>query len=755
VRSINHGFENEELSVTQRQGVITCIPKEEKPKQYLKNWRPISLLNVAYKIASSCIANRLKMVLPNIIHEDQKGFMKGRYIGENIRRLYDLLLYTEKEQIPGLLLMIDFEKAFDSVSWSFIQKALDRFNFGPDIKRWIRTFYAKATSCVSVNGQYSKWFNIRRGVRQGDPCSPYIYLICAEILSVMIRQNAKIKGININEQEILLSQFADDTTLSLDGSEESLRECIKTLKAFTLMSGLRMNNDKTQIVWIGSRKNCKVRFMRDMNFCWDPGIFKVLGIKFSTDTERIAEINYDGKLTEIQKILNNWEKRQLTPFGKVTVIKALVVSKLVHLFINVPDPSVIFLKELETMLFKFLWGGKPHKIKKDIVCKSYKEGGLRMFDVFSFLAAMKISWLSKISRNSSLKDFCLTLYPSLGKLNMLGSEYCNVIMQRIHNPFWKDVLRHYKKLCLKCSPTNVNEFVLECIYYNENIKRERKVIFVKEWFDAGIVYVHQLVKADGSYLSLDEFRTQFPVIVNTSFLLYGGVINAIKEYQEKCRLEALEYTGVLESKVWSTIGKGNRCVQSMMSCSGNIPAAVIKWNGVYVDLAWEKIFSHAFESTADMQLRWFQTRLLHRLLPTSRYLFLRKLKDSPLCVFCISEEETLSHLFWQCRLVSDFWRDLKNFLDNNCVHTANFIFSEELVLFGIQRDTKTDKSFDLILLLAKFYIYKCKLQECLPVLGAFKNILKFRYNIEKYSACARRDVIKFNRQWWPYLSLVN
>ena len=84
------------MSVTKRQGVITCIPKEGKDKQYLKNWRPITLLNTMYKIASSCIAARLKMVLPKLISEEQKGFLKGRYIGENIRLLYDTLLYTNK-----------------------------------------------------------------------------------------------------------------------------------------------------------------------------------------------------------------------------------------------------------------------------------------------------------------------------------------------------------------------------------------------------------------------------------------------------------------------------------------------------------------------------------------------------------------------------------------------------------------------------------------------------------------------------------
>ena len=141
VRSLNFGYNMEELSITQRQGIITCIPKEGKSKFYLKNWRPITLLlNVAYKIGSGCIAQRIKNVLDNIISSEQTGFIPGRYIGENTRLIYDIMQYTEDNDIPGILMMIDFEKAFDTVSWKFIHKCLDFFNFGSSIKKWISTF---------------------------------------------------------------------------------------------------------------------------------------------------------------------------------------------------------------------------------------------------------------------------------------------------------------------------------------------------------------------------------------------------------------------------------------------------------------------------------------------------------------------------------------------------------------------------------------------------------------------------------------
>ena len=103
LRSINYGYRTGSLSITQRQGILTCIPKPNKSRTTLKNWRPISLLNVIYKLASAVIANRFKEVLNNLIHENQKGFIAGRFLGENVRLIYDVLFETKKQNIPGLL----------------------------------------------------------------------------------------------------------------------------------------------------------------------------------------------------------------------------------------------------------------------------------------------------------------------------------------------------------------------------------------------------------------------------------------------------------------------------------------------------------------------------------------------------------------------------------------------------------------------------------------------------------------------------
>ena len=107
VRSINYSYSIKEMSHVQKLGLITCIPKQDKPKQFLKNWRPITLLNFTYKIAAGCIVNRMKTVLDKIISKDQTGFIKETYIGENTRFIYDIIQYTETHNIPGLLVVVD------------------------------------------------------------------------------------------------------------------------------------------------------------------------------------------------------------------------------------------------------------------------------------------------------------------------------------------------------------------------------------------------------------------------------------------------------------------------------------------------------------------------------------------------------------------------------------------------------------------------------------------------------------------------
>ena len=140
-------------------------------------------------------------MLPNSIYHNQTGYVKDRFIGETIRSIYDMMDYTVEENIPGLLIFIDFEKAFDSVEWDFLFKCLEAFNFSSDFLHWIKTFYKNVQSCTINNGTASSYFPLERGVRQGDPLSPYLFIVVVETLAIAIRQNQGIRRISIETRK--------------------------------------------------------------------------------------------------------------------------------------------------------------------------------------------------------------------------------------------------------------------------------------------------------------------------------------------------------------------------------------------------------------------------------------------------------------------------------------------------------------------------------------------------------------------------
>ena len=353
---LNEAYDKNELTISQRRGIITLLPKEDGSLLELNNWRPITLLNVDLKIAAKAIVLSRK-VLPDLIHPDQTGFVKGRYIGENIRLISDVFESTTKHKIPGILIALDFRKAFDSLEWPFIMKTLDSFNFGTSIKRWINTFYTDVESAVLNNGYSTNWFKPSKGVRQGCPLSPYLFILSAEILSIKIRQNTTVKGIKLFEREIKLSQFADDTNLfcaDLNSVENAL--CI--VRDFGKNAGLELNVKKTKAIWLGRWANNKTN---PLELKWMRSPVKILGVHFSYDKKRNDELNFNLKVRKLQTKLDMWSARDLTLFGRALIIKSLGLSQFIYSASNIVVPEGI-VEDKRKKSFSFFYGRK-RKIK--------------------------------------------------------------------------------------------------------------------------------------------------------------------------------------------------------------------------------------------------------------------------------------------------------------------------------------------------------------------------------------------------------
>ena len=289
------------MSTSMRQAIITCIPKGKKDRMLIKNWRPISLLTVIYKLACTVIAERLKPYLNNIVSEPQSGFIPGRCISDSTRLIYDLMFYTEKHHIPGLLMQIDFEKAFDSVSWKFLYNVLESFGFDNNFIKWVKLFNTDIKAYIIQCGFMSEPIPVGRGCRQGDPLSPYLFILIAEVLCSLINRSPHVVGLSIGKTMFKLTQFADDTTLILDGSVNSLQAALNILELFGDISGLKINTEKTKLVWVGSEVSSKRKLKVSQKLYWGETQFNLLGITFSNDLNLIPVLNYQNAIEKAKK----------------------------------------------------------------------------------------------------------------------------------------------------------------------------------------------------------------------------------------------------------------------------------------------------------------------------------------------------------------------------------------------------------------------------------------------------------------------
>ena len=753
VRSLNEAYQDGELSATQKEGLITCIPKGDKPKEYIKNWRPISLLNVVYKIGSSCIANRIKQVLPSLISEDQTGFMANRYMGDNIRLICDLISYLNMNNLPGLLLCIDFEKAFDSLSWTFMHKVLRAYGFGESLCRWITTFYTNAKSTVIVNGNTSDWISIKRGCRQGDPVSPYLFILCAEILSIMIKEESVIKGIQIQEIEYKIAQFADDTQLISKGDRTSFEQSIAILEKFGKVSGLFMNTDKSQAIWLGSMKKSPIRYSPHLRMIWNPDKFKILGIWLTQDLSNIHTINYNDKLSEIKLLFNIWSKRTITPIGRIAVLKSLVLSKLIHLWILLPDPPDLFIQNLQKLCFQFVWGGNRDRISRKTAIKTVKQGGVNVPDIQKYIHALKLQWIRKLkTATHKWKNIVLELYPFLKKIECYGPSIFPIEDKK--SVFWAHVFKAYRLFHLKVKPRNQYEILAEPVFYNENIKVANSIIKYRKLISCGLYAIRHFLKDNHGFKTYEEFTENLTFTIN--FVTYRGWISAIKQYIRKSEVSLSTPNMLQRETFFSTfdkilnIHKGAKGYYEILTDNNSKPTCCSKWeNKLNVQMPWDKVF-HKIHKIKDVSLKWLQLRIVHRIIATNIMLNAMGVTDTTNCVWCDNARDSIEHVFWSCQYVCTFWNALQRLLNEKCDNAKNLKLSQNLILFSVDDHIKTDNILDLIILLSKRYIYKCKIQKHTPDINVFKIILKARYSIEKYIARINYNISTFNADWYFY-----
>ncbi|GKU98552.1 hypothetical protein SLEP1_g11544 [Rubroshorea leprosula] len=384
---------------------VVLVPKVENPVR-IEEYRPISLVGAMYKILAKLLANRLKKVLENLIGEQQMAFLKGRQLMDGIVIANEVIDEAKKKKKKAFLFKIDFEKAFDKVSWSFLDHMMQKMGFCVKWRLWIQECLRSSLVSILVNGSPSRQFKVSRGLRQGDPLSPLLFLIVAEGLNGLVSEavrKGKLEGVEVGNKSFRIShlQYADDTILFGKATKENVWELKGILRAYELVSGLKINFNKSQLVGIGVED----AWLNKMSWVLSCKIgvlpIKYLGITVGGSSKRTA---FWKPLIEIfERKLASWRGRYLSLGGRITLINS-VLSSLPVFWMSmymIPKGTILLLDKIRR---KFLWGGaeggkKINWVKWENVCKEKQLGGLGVKDLRKFNLALLGKWWGRLVRD--------------------------------------------------------------------------------------------------------------------------------------------------------------------------------------------------------------------------------------------------------------------------------------------------------------------------------------------------------------------
>ena len=728
IESFESGKINKELSFSQREGIISLIPKQGKDLRELKNWRPLSLLNCDYKILTKVLANRMKIGLKEIINEDQIGYMEKRFCGENTRLIADILEYATAQKIESILLLIDFEKAFDTISWNFLYKTLEFYNFGENFISWIKLLYTNIFSKVTNNGYFSNNFSIYRGIRQGDPISALLFLPVAEVMATVIRNNRRIRGIKIGSKEFKLCQLADDTSIFLK-DVESIRIALSTFEEFYRYAGLKLNRSKTEATILYNNGNIQID--QTLNIKWNDKHFKTLGIWYSLNTSEMLNLNIDERMEKIKVLLRIWNTRCLSLKGKIVVLKSLVMPHIIHIAsVLYIDDTII--SEFDKLLFDFLWSNRKHGINKATCIKNIDMGGIKMICINTMIKSIKIMWVKRLLNPINANWKSLSWHILGINKEML---FCRLNKNYINMPkvkFYSQVLDVWYDF-LDIEPLTNEDILNENIFYNKFITVGNKTLG-KEFVSckkAGICKIKDLCTVnENSFLNYADLKTKFNV--NIDILTYNKLIMSIPK-SWKTSLKQLDNKGI--SKLHLCLYKNNdmtklynRDVYNILIERNSSPViSQEKWIESYPFLEcvnWSHLYRLPYAICRDTYIQSLQFKILHRYINCNANLCRMKIIETPNCNDC-EGYDSIEHFFYECPKMILFWTNIQAWLFN--ILDVNIDFTLLEILLGILQENNYSTLCNYIILHGKKYIYNNKNQQ--KAISTIEFIKKVKYSL--------------------------
>lgn len=613
--------------------ILALIPKKDIAVE-MKDYRPISCCNVLYKVISKVIANRLKGTLPQCITQNQSAFVRDRLLVENLLLATEIVKDYHRDDVsPRCAMKIDLAKAFDSVNWRFLLNTLRAMNMPHQFVRWIELCVCSPSFSVQVNGELAGFFQSKRGLRQGCALSPYLFVICINVLSHMLDKAAArgLIGYHPRCKNILLTHlcFVDDLLVFTDGARRSIEGVLKVFEEFQEISGLKISVEKSTLYTAGVSENLEQDIIT--SFPFETGKLPVRYLGLPLLTRRMTVNDYMPLVEKIKKRMKSWTGRFLSHGGRLQLISSVITS-LANFWLSAFRLPSSCLKEIEALCSAFLWSGPDLKTSKAKVCWKdvslpKQEGGLgiRPLKEVNKVMCLKLIW-RLYSNRSSLWVSWIHCY-----LIRKGSFWSIKDNSAAGSWMWKKLLKMRD---------------LAKTYHKMEVNNGNQTYF---WYDnwSGLGCLRGLLNNGGSIaLGIREHDLVGDVLTSHRrkrhrFQVLNEVENEIDAIRSRVNQEVEDIPLWRQpddkfSKVFAT---------KKTWLSMRLPQPECGWSkGVWFSQATPK---YSF-------LVWVAIK--NRLQTMDRILSWNNAANGG-CVLCQEEEETCQHLFFSCKYSSKVWRE--------------------------------------------------------------------------------------------------
>ena len=578
-------------------------------------------------------------------------------------------------------------------------------------------------SAILVNGYLSSYFDVKRGIRQGDALSALLYIIQSEPLADVIRKSPEIEGIMISgyegETEIRVSQYVDDMTVFLR-KPEMLDSLTKIISSFGSVSGSKLNLSK-----------CKGLFMRpgtaDMNqklgIQISEGSEKVLGIKVGKHFNRNDQV-WDKKLKVLENRLSIWQMRELSLKGRVYLLKSIGLSSMIY-NIELQEIHSDVLNKFVKICFDFLWKKKRPLVRREICYLPIEEGGLNMFDLTTVVKVKRIQFVQRVLRGEMTEPWKIIPLKYFRYLdNKFGIDYfclkvsdssLSILNSKLPT-FYKECILDYQEFIRKSDFFNDGD---EIIWYNTKIRFKKNPLALDYWSRSGIKTIGQIIKPDGG-VNIDNILPQIDRACKyfDAFKLKKSLPDVLKKVNEfgsmtkihTMSIQDLLNKNVVVSKNGLTKSFGELTGKEIYSILGRKKNVKVKSIDYWTEkFGTDFILKVYFEQNVMNKLLPtkffdFQYKIFHGVLSTEKRLEKMKLSNGK-CVFC-DEVENVEHLFVNCTDLNKYWQQVECIVRK--VHSG-FILSFEMILLGcLDSDVCSSVLYvvNFVLSFARFILWK-------------------------------------------------